>query len=305
MDADMEAKMLEERSAMDRLSSTSVAAETAKAAKAAKAAKGGRCAKAAAPASKKSVAAANSEHAALRTRLGALEAAVTKVHKERDELRMLHAYATEENRQLTIELHEVQQALQSATRAAAANPALSRWLSAKELDLTAFVADIAYEYYTRHTYGPLTAALISYGVLLGPLAASALFFLRHAKALWRKDIGARQGDRGEGGRCRRVGAEEGRGAPPRPPPPPPGTVAERLRPLPISPGSATARPPRAGRIGSPLAPSPPPPRGRPASSGGRRPPPTPSSSPPPQTPPPIRREIGRIRCAAAQPARCR
>ena len=108
---------------------------------------------------------------------------MTKVHKERDELRMLHAYATEENRQLTIKLHEVQLALQSASRAAAANPALSRWLSAKELDLSAFVAGTAYEYYTRHTYGPLTAALISYGVLLGPLAASALFFLRHAKAL--------------------------------------------------------------------------------------------------------------------------
>jgi len=186
IDADVEAKMHEVRSAMDRLSSTSVAAEkakVAKAAKAAKAAKGGRGAKAAAAAADKAAAAANGERAALRTRLSALEAAVTKVHKERDELRMLHAYATEENRQLTIKLHEVQLALQSASRAAAANPALSRWLSAKELDLSAFVAGTAYEYYTRHTYGPLTAALISYGVLLGPLAASALFFLRHAKAL--------------------------------------------------------------------------------------------------------------------------
>lgn len=195
IDADVEATMHEVRSAMDRIVPGAKAAVAAGAAKAAggapKRGAASAAVKAAAKVAAATAAAADDDRAALRERLAALEVAVLKVNKERDELRLLQSYAAEENRQLTIKLHEVQLALQSASRASgAANPALSRWLSAKELDLSAFVAGTAYEYYTRHSYGPLTAALISYGVLLGPLAASGLFFLRHAKALTLSGTGA-------------------------------------------------------------------------------------------------------------------
>lgn len=186
IDADVEATMHEVRSAMDRIAP---GAKVGAAAAASKSAATSGAVKAAAKAA--ATATAGDDRVVLRERLAALELAVLKVNKERDELRLLQSYAAEENRQLTIKLHEVQLALQSASRASgAANPALSRWLSAKELDLSAFVAGTAYEYYTRHSYGPLTAALISYGVLLGPLAASALFFLRHAKALTPSGSGA-------------------------------------------------------------------------------------------------------------------
>ncbi|GAB0497560.1 hypothetical protein MMPV_008895 [Pyropia vietnamensis] len=194
IDAEVEATMHEVRSAMDRIVPRSKVGASARVATASPVSKR-RATRDAVKATAKVAAAttevAEDDRAALRERLAALEVAVLKVNKERDELRLLQSYAAEENRQLTIKLHEVQLALQSASRASgAANPALSRWLSAKELDLSAFVAGTAYEYYTRHSYGPLTAALISYGVLLGPLAASGLFFLRHAKALTLSSTGA-------------------------------------------------------------------------------------------------------------------